>query len=183
MLYKQMSIGPRRQRGVILLIALVMLLLITVVGTGAIGVTTLDTKMASNVRDRQVAFQAAETALFAAEGVVFPTDPNIFPDTNTVGYQGTGLAASWWADSADTTWVSGSGNVGSYVGQASSQYVIELSPTSFAVDTLENVQDIGMGGGVKRRMFYFPLTARGVGPGGASVLVQSTYGRIKDLNN
>jgi len=57
---------PRRsERGVVLIIALIVLVLITVVSVMAIRSTTTDERLASNSRDRDKAFQAAEAAVRA----------------------------------------------------------------------------------------------------------------------
>ncbi|MFA7522256.1 MAG: PilX N-terminal domain-containing pilus assembly protein [Halothiobacillaceae bacterium] len=54
---------PHRQRGVALVIALVLLIAVTLVGLAGIRGTTLQEQMAGNYYDREVAFQAAEAAL------------------------------------------------------------------------------------------------------------------------
>ena len=60
---------PRRaQRGVTLIITLVMLVLITLVGVASIRNSTMDEKMAGNSRDRDKAFQAAEAAVQSCLG-------------------------------------------------------------------------------------------------------------------
>ena len=57
-------IRPKKeQTGVILVICLMMLLLLTLMGVSGMGSTALEEKMASNMRDRNIAFQAAEAAL------------------------------------------------------------------------------------------------------------------------
>ncbi|MGI9319904.1 MAG: pilus assembly PilX family protein [Thiogranum sp.] len=58
---------PVRQRGAVLAISLLVLLVMTVLGVAAMGSTTLQERMANNNRQQQVAFQAAEAALRAAE--------------------------------------------------------------------------------------------------------------------
>jgi type IV pilus assembly protein PilX len=55
------------QRGVALIMALVFLTLLTILGVTAMSSSSLEEKMATNTRDRNLAFQAAETALIAAE--------------------------------------------------------------------------------------------------------------------
>jgi len=50
-----------------LFLALVILLLITVLGVSGLQTTTLEERMAANARDRDLAFQAAESALVDAE--------------------------------------------------------------------------------------------------------------------
>lgn len=53
----------KRQKGSVLLVTLVMLVVMTLVGLAGIEVTGLEEKMVLNMRDRQVAFEAAETAM------------------------------------------------------------------------------------------------------------------------
>ena len=53
----------RNQRGVTLIVTLVMLVLITLVGVSSIRNSTMDERMAGNSRDRDKALQAAEAAV------------------------------------------------------------------------------------------------------------------------
>lgn len=68
--------GPRRrlscahQHGVALIVALILLLLITLVGLAAVGGTIMQNKMAANLYDREIAFQASEAALRKAENAI-----------------------------------------------------------------------------------------------------------------
>jgi type IV pilus assembly protein PilX len=69
-LYSNMALLSRRpahQNGVVLIVALIMLLLLMLIGTAGMQTTTLEEKMAGNKRDKNLAFQAAESALNAAE--------------------------------------------------------------------------------------------------------------------
>lgn len=56
-----------RQRGAVLIVALVLLLVLTILGTAGIQDTTMEERMAGNFRDHSAAMQAAETALRAGE--------------------------------------------------------------------------------------------------------------------
>ena len=58
---------PQRQRGAILVIALMFLVLLTIISVSSISGVTLEEKMAGNMREQNVAFQAAESALRDAE--------------------------------------------------------------------------------------------------------------------
>lgn len=58
---------PSSQRGAILIVTLVMLLLLTLLALGSMRGTTLEERMAGNLRDESQAFQAAEMAQRAAE--------------------------------------------------------------------------------------------------------------------
>ena len=57
----------RSQRGVALVIALVFLLILTILGITAMQTATMQERMSGNVRDRNVALQAAEVTLRAGE--------------------------------------------------------------------------------------------------------------------
>lgn len=59
-----------RERGAVLAVSLILLLLVTVLGVSTIGTTTLQEKMAANTRDKDLAFQAAELAMKVAERLV-----------------------------------------------------------------------------------------------------------------
>jgi len=56
-----------RQQGAILIVSMLLLLVMTLLGITAVSTTTLEEKMASNNRQRQLAFQAASSALRDAE--------------------------------------------------------------------------------------------------------------------
>lgn len=58
---------PGSECGAVLLVSLVMLLLLTLVGLAGMRMVQLEERMAGNLRDRQMAFQAAEAALRAGE--------------------------------------------------------------------------------------------------------------------
>lgn len=81
---------PIHQSGVVLIISLIMLLLLTLIGISGMQTTSLEEKMAGNMRDRNLAFQAAESALTAGEAAAATAAPVIAcPDvggTNPDGY-------------------------------------------------------------------------------------------------
>jgi len=58
------------QRGSVLVVSLIFLLLLTLLGLAALQTTTLEEKMAGNVTDQSRAFQAAEAALRNAEAEI-----------------------------------------------------------------------------------------------------------------
>jgi type IV pilus assembly protein PilX len=61
---------PQRQRGVALIIALVLLVVATLIGLAASRGTMLQERMSGNTFDRSLAFQRAESALRAAEAAI-----------------------------------------------------------------------------------------------------------------
>ncbi len=79
-----------RQRGAVLLVSLIMLLLLTIIGAAAMRDTNLQERMAGNMRDHSLAFQAAEAALRFAEQEVKTDYANLindakYPINNRIG--------------------------------------------------------------------------------------------------
>lgn len=74
------------QSGVVLIISLIMLLLLTLIGTSSMQTTSLEEKMAGNIRDRNLAFQAAESALNTAEASL--NSPAVLPVFTVAGAGG-----------------------------------------------------------------------------------------------
>lgn len=71
---QRFAASPGRQRGVALVIAMVLLIVMALVGLAAMRGTIMQQKMSANLYDRQVAFQNAEAALRAAAAMI-PTNP------------------------------------------------------------------------------------------------------------
>ncbi|CQR43867.1 putative Tfp pilus assembly protein [Thiomonas sp. CB3] len=67
--------AQRRQSGVALIVALILLVVITVIGLAAIRTSTLQEKMAGNTFDRAQAFQVAEATLQLASATILPPAP------------------------------------------------------------------------------------------------------------
>ncbi len=60
-------LGPYRQRGISLIVILLLLLVMTLIGLAVLRTTLLQERMSANLRDRSLSFQAAEAALRDAE--------------------------------------------------------------------------------------------------------------------
>ena len=58
---------PVHQRGAVLAISLMFLVVLTVIGLGGMSVSSLDERMAGNMRNSDIALQAAESVLREAE--------------------------------------------------------------------------------------------------------------------
>lgn len=67
--------APTTQRGAVLVVSLIFLLLLTLIGTTAMRTTTLQERMAGNTRDTNLSLQAAEAGLRAGQDWVL-TAPN-----------------------------------------------------------------------------------------------------------
>jgi len=78
---KKRTLGPSKQEGAVLLVALIMLLLLTILGAAAMRDTNLEERMAGNMRDHALAFQAAEAALRFAEQEIKTDYSDLISDT------------------------------------------------------------------------------------------------------
>jgi type IV pilus assembly protein PilX len=69
-LHSRAVFRQRRQRGVALVVSLILLLVATIIGLAASRGTLLQERMSANSFDRSLAFQRSESALRAAEGAI-----------------------------------------------------------------------------------------------------------------
>ena len=169
-----------RQQGAVLIVSLVMLLLLTIIGMSAVELTNMDTRIAANTKDRALAFDAAETALNMSGQALSPSEP--LPDSSTPGFLTSAMADNWWHTAADTWWDSNATAIADYEGVADGlAYVIE-QPTEIRTNGAgQRVADLTLGEPKPVTRFY-RTTARGEGPGGTEVFVQSIYARKVYLN-
>lgn len=81
------------QKGFVLAISMIFLLVMTGLAITAIRRSTLDEKVAGNLREQNLAFQAAETALRYCENIVETEDPVVTITLRDIG--GTVLPNEW----------------------------------------------------------------------------------------
>lgn len=78
------AIAPRRQQGIALIMAIIMLIIATLIGLAGIRNTSLQEKLSANLYDRAIAMQAAEFALGEAEKWLFERGVEEIAATATV---------------------------------------------------------------------------------------------------
>ena len=170
---KPLNSITRRQNGSALIVGVIFLLVMTMLGLTAMQTTTLEERMAGNMRDRGLAFQAAEMALRAgdADALTSPTGYGAFdylgnpaPDETT--------DANWQSAPNLRPWNPG------LTGRASAspafpnldeepKYWIEKRPNRTEGGSLE--------GGVAPPIEVYDITARSTGASGtATVILRST---------
>jgi type IV pilus assembly protein PilX len=183
-----MSDMGHKQRCMVLIVALVMVLLMTIVGLAAIRGSNMQELMAGNMRDRNLAFQAAEAGLRAGESQVRPeilvlpvfdgTEEGMQPDLNAPG----GLAPSiFWATD---DWAVANSSVLTAMGLdlasgSQPRYVVEklVVPVTAAAAAEGSAIDVASLDAFEEAEF-FRVTSRGVGgTTDTDVLVQSVYKR------
>ena len=90
--------GPgNRERGAILIVTLLFLVILTMLGVTAMSGTTMEERMAGNARDGGIALQAAESALRDAR-----RDLNAIPATDAGARRGTPIHVSQFGDATGT---------------------------------------------------------------------------------
>ena len=92
------SLPQRRgQRGISLIVSLVLLVMVTVVALASVRSVTLQTRMSAANQDRNLAFQAAETAMREAEDLAWANANSLVPAS--------GFPAATWASMISATGV------------------------------------------------------------------------------
>lgn len=162
-----------RQRGAILVTALIFLVVLTMFVLAMVRSGTLEERMARNARDQQVALQSAEAVLRDAEATLFsgppfdPYDPARFSATCEGGLCREPDAASNWREidwSSETltrTFASAANQIGTLDEQP--RYIVEIVSPPYRTSSAGQCEH-----GLAR------ITARGQGNGGAAAFVQST---------
>lgn len=175
----------RRERGVALFIALVVLLIITVLGISGLQTTTLEERMAASARDRDLAFQAAEAALAQAEAFVDTIGPGELAQftLNTEGLyvpeDEAGQPDVWeqvdWDNAASVRTVDT--NIDGLVTGGQPRYIVEYMTSLVSADDSLNISNVGAPIGAPTEIFRITAYAQG-GSARAVVMLQATYGRI-----
>ena len=170
---------PARERGVVMIVSLIFLLVVTLIAIGSIRDTVLEEKMAGNTRDRNVAFQAAESGVREAEQYI-ESIVSMGAFANTPGLYGeTDVEPSFWSE---TTWRNpanhavASSDYGSYMPP---RYVIKHVTTVTGTEGALNMSGYGDNKGTGD-VTVFRITVRGTGGNAdsAEVILRSQYGRI-----
>jgi len=168
-----------QQRGAVLIVGLIMLLLMTIVGLSSIRGSNLQELMAGSMRDRHVSFQAAEAGLRSGEiavgGSVVPNTGGSVPGYSLV-LDGGGSPAFW----AEHNWNDASSvkvNFDLPVTEERARFVVEqldvatvpgADGSTVSYDDMQKLPDI----------IFYRITSRGVGmTGNTETYLQSLYRR------
>lgn len=126
--YLKLSVS--NQRGVVLVVALVLLAIMAMVGLNAMRSVSMEERMAGHTYDRSLSFQAAEAALREAETIVGASRP--VPTTCDDGICPAPLATAVprWLDSAFDGWQPATVVVNGGI-SITPQYVVEYLGNTF----------------------------------------------------
>jgi type IV pilus assembly protein PilX len=178
--FQNSSARPRHcQRGAVLVISLILLLVLTMLAVGSLRGTAMEEKMAGNSHDRNLAFQSAESGVREAEvfleGIA---SPGVLTGTG-------GLFAQTDAvpDFTDPeTWSDGANHrvaAAPYGAYEPPRYYIQHLTTVPGTTGALNLVGYGDNKG-SGDVTIFRITGRGTGGGAdsAEVILRSQYGRI-----
>jgi len=162
--------ASHRERGAALVVALVFLLIMTVLGVTSMSSTTLQERMAGNLRDNNLAFQAAEAALRNGEDLLRQATLPVFNGSDgLLQMQDQGGQAHFWS-TYDWNENSQAGDAVAGVPNAPRFVVEELPPLPAEGGSLRF--------GALPEVGFYRVTAYGTGgTEDAVVILQTTYRR------
>jgi len=171
--------GLQKERGAVLAISLIFLLVMTLIGLTGMKTSVLEEKMAGNSRNQGLAFQAAEAGLHGAERYI-----NSIVTASDFSGAINGLVSEAEADPDyfdSSVWVDASSmeyDSGLSIIHSDPRYIIKLVGQSEA-DTNAGLNLSGYGGSLPgSQITIFRITSRGTGgTGNARITLQSNFGK------
>ena len=151
---------PGKQQGAVLVVSLIMLLVVTLIGVGSIRDTVLEERMAGNTRDRNVAFQSAESGLREAE-LLIEQISSLGNFGNSAGLYSRTVDEPAFSD--DATWTNASNHVvadSDYGAYSAPRYMIKHTTTVTGSEGALNMSGYGDNKGTGD-VAVFRITARG----------------------
>ena len=169
---------PQKEHGAVLVVSLIMLLVVTLIAVSSMQGTVMEEKMAGNTRDRNLAFQTAESALREAE-IYVEGLASMGTFTGSGGLYGLTDSEPYYADSV--TW---SDTLNHVVGSAphgsadAPRYFIKNYTIVKGTAGALNLSGYGDNKGTGD-ITIFKVTARSTGAStdSAEVILSSYYGR------
>ena len=174
---------PLQQRGVALVVVLVLLLVVTLLALASLRNALLEERMSAAVQDRSLAFQAVEAALREGEAYAAtrpaPTAGGCIaglcsePDPDVPGDNARWLAAGFWGD-ASGTWREATVDLGGVT--ARPRYIVELLETGLpASGECTTSIDVSPDASCFGTVNHYRITAYSQAEGRADVMIQSIY--------
>jgi type IV pilus assembly protein PilX len=162
--------SPAAERGFSLIVSLVLLVLITLVALASMRAVAMQSRMSASTHDRNLAFQAAETALRDAEALAVASVPANFPANGCTGIycaQPDPAATARWADPAFAGWTATATGVSANA--TAPEAIIETMPAGPAWGGCMN--EIPRSPNCPKPRYR--VTARSTAEGRATVILQS----------
>ncbi len=197
MRYPLPDFHANRQTGAVLVTGLIILLVMTIIGVGAIRYSTLQEIMTGNLRDQDLAFQSAETMQRYSEARLVslhtPPDPAVFSanslsstdyifsisafsDPNSANYigdlEGNAYVDAWWNGYSIS--YNSAGTITQATGTSDLTKISE-NPRA-VIEDLGYVRDLSSGDPRERNTIMYRITTRAKGLSTNSLaMIQTTY--------
>ena len=181
------------ERGSVLVLSLVLLVILTLLGLSGMETATLEERMAGNVRNKQLSFNAAETALRAGEAFLATTVGNTRPlavnsspsATQVWGANAPDPVSSvdrfWWNEATGAWWDGSTVSVTYDADSAGDTSHLVTQQPQYLIEELYSQEAGGsLVGGytASPRRYFYRVTARGVGKNDtAESFLQTTFVR------
>lgn len=155
-----------RQGGIVLITGIIFLVALTLIVLAVMRGAMLEERMASNVRNRQLALQASEAMLRDVKTIFnvapfSPFDISVFTTACVNGYCKNGSVPSWGDSSKTRTFAN-----------SASQLVGVSSQPSYYIEHIYNDPPVA---GRKCPTVLFRITVRGVGQDSSEIFTQGIY--------
>lgn len=167
-----------KQRGVVLIMALTILMVLTLIGVSAMKTSSLQERMSGNSRDYQIAFEAAEIALRAGEDYIKTISTTA--DFTSAGANGKftartidATAIGAWQD--ETNWTSGNTTSVTVPNVSKNpEFMVEILDSTYG-----QVEALTPGGSTSGVIALFRVTGRGYGKNpNTKVMLQADFGKL-----
>ncbi len=165
--------SPTKQKGAILVVSLILLVVMTLIGLSSMRATILEEKMAGNFRDSNVAFQAAEAALRDGEAdIICNGCTRGSPISGLDGFDASctnGICGGW----TSTVWTD-SGKMGNAVNYGTYSGVAALENVTAPNYLIEGKKCLAAGWASWKYCYQITATGYGLSADATSVL-QEVY--------
>jgi type IV pilus assembly protein PilX len=156
------NLNKRHTRGFVLVISLIFLMTMTLLATSAIKKSTLDEKMAGNLRSQNLAFQAAEHALrFCESAIDFRSGSRTMCQQRNFGIKVTEVSSFPTASHSATAWTD----------TARTNTAVSMAGVAAQPQCIVDKWNLGLDMAGEKQMPVWVITARGVGSVASSVVV------------
>lgn len=171
--YRQSFRLRHQQRGISLLVVLILLLIMTLLGLAILRSTMMEERMTANMYERSLSFQAAESALRQGEQVaaVAPTPPSAGCNSAGVCAKPDSAVTDRWLDATFSGWIAATPIAGASPAPPPAAYFVEYmgeAPSWAGCDRQVPVPALCM-------MPSYRVTARATANDRATVIVQSNF--------
>ncbi|MFQ3200589.1 MAG: type IV pilus assembly protein PilX [Zhongshania sp.] len=163
-----------RQRGAVLIVSLVFMLILTITSAASMQSSTLQERMAGNTKDTKLAFQAAEAGLRVAESALSQINVGEFDGVDGLYRLCADLAniatvcvKPDWSNPSSTGWQVLAADVIPYAAQPPEYFIEELVSVASENEILDSDKPVAP-------LVFYRIIARGYGVSNRSMVVLST---------